>query len=53
MRMINIIDKNEFKKFLKELALIFSQKILGNLICMDLSPSNLNIQLYTSLFKAT
>jgi len=52
-RMINIIDKNEFKKFLKELALIFSQKILGNLICMDLSPSNLNTQLFTSLFKAT
>ena len=25
-RMMNIIDKNEFKKFLKELTLIFSQK---------------------------
>ena len=52
-RMMNINDKNEFKKFLKELALIFSQKtILGNLICIDLSPSNLINQLFTSLFKA-
>jgi adenine-specific DNA glycosylase len=52
-RMMNIIDKNEFKKFLKELALIFSQKtILGNVFCIDLRPSNLNTQLFTSLFKA-
>jgi len=52
-RMMNIIDKNEFKKFLKELALIFSQKtILGNLFCIDLRPSNLNTQLFTPLFKA-
>jgi len=51
--MMNIIDKNEFKKFLKELALIFSQKtILGNVFCIDLRPSNLNTQLFTSLFKA-
>ena len=52
-RMMNINDKNEFKKFLKELALIFSQKtILGNLICIDLRPSNLNTQLFNSLLKA-
>jgi len=39
MRMINIIDKNEFKKFLKELALIFPQKtIIGSDFCIDLSP---------------
>jgi len=52
-RMMNIIDKNEFKKFLKELALIFSQKtILRKLFCIDLRPSNLNTQLFTPLFKA-
>jgi len=52
-RMMNIIDKNKFKRFLKELAHIFSQKtILGNVFCMDLSPSNLNTQLFASLFKA-
>jgi len=52
-RMMNIIDKNEFKKFLKEIALIFSKKtILSNVFCIDLRPSNLNTQLFTSLFKA-
>jgi len=52
-RMMNIIDKNEFKKFLKELVLIFSAKtILINVFCMDLRPSNLKTQLFATLTKA-